>query len=53
MTCADYATLTPEQRADNMRRFEALVRLDRMVRRDPRFLSLPPRVRQDEPQSRS
>lgn len=44
---------TPEQVAA-WRRFQALLALDRMVRKDPRFLSLPPRRRQDdERQTRS
>lgn len=40
---------TPEQVAA-WRRFQALMELDRIVRKDPRFLSLPPRRRQDEAQ---
>ncbi len=43
---------TPEQAAA-WRRFQYLLELDRLVRKDPRILSLPPRVRQDTSQPRS
>ncbi len=55
MTLEQLANLTPLQRLENMRRFQALARLDARARIDPSFLSLPPRVRQDDehPQPRS
>lgn len=49
-TYADMANLTDADRRQRMRRFEALVELDRRVRRNPQILALPPRVRQAEPE---
>lgn len=52
MTSQPIYQRTPEQAAA-WRRFQQLLELDRRAKADPRFLSLPPRVRHATSQPRS
>jgi len=45
------SNLTEADRRHRMKRFEALVRLGEILRRDPNFLALPPQPRRQDEQA--